>query len=225
MKYKEDSIQFWNQYFKDQKPIKININDIKVDSKFDRYLKQIGDSCTSVLDIGCGMGTSLMGSMCLGKKIEKGIGFDSSQNAVDFANKTSELSNIKGIKFYADDESFLKKLEDESFDGMICSNFLDVIPRDLSEQIIIEMKRILKPNGFLLLKINFFLDEQQIDRLKMENIEENTYQMNGVIRAYNLSTDAWINRFEGLDVISIDGFRRAEHLPEDRIILFKKNNL
>jgi SAM-dependent methyltransferase len=222
MKLKEDSIQFWDHYFKDQKPIKINIEDIKVDNQFDEHLKKIGDYCSSVLDVGCGMGTSLMISKCLGRKIEKGIGFDSSQNAIDFANETVKISGIEGLQYYADDESFLKKIENESFDGMICSNFLDVIPKDLSEEIIFEMKRILKPRGYLLLKINFYLDEQQIKRLKMENIDENTYQMNGVIRAYNLSTNDWIDRFSELDVVSISGFRRAPHLPEDRVILFKK---
>jgi SAM-dependent methyltransferase len=222
MKLKEDSIQFWNQYFKDQKPLKINIDDIKVENQFDEYLKKIGDLCHNVLDIGCGMGTSLMGSMCLGSKIKKGIGFDSSKNAIDFANETVRISNIKGLTYYTADESFMAKLDNESFDGMICSNFLDVIPKDLSEKIILEIKRILKKNGYLLLKLNFFLDEQQIERLKMVNIEENTYQMNGIIRAYNLSTNGWLDRFNGFDVVSMSGFKRAEHLPEDRIIMFKK---
>ncbi|HBY64925.1 MAG TPA: hypothetical protein DEG42_00765 [Acholeplasmataceae bacterium] len=105
---------------------------------------------------------------------------------------------------------------------MICSNFLDVITKELSEGIIQEMKRILKRNGLLLLKINFFLDSSLIEKLKMELIDENTYQINGVIRSYNLSTEAWVQRFDSFEVMAIDGFQRAPHLPKDRILLMKK---
>lgn len=222
MNHKENSIQFWNQVFKDDQPVQMNIADLKIENKLHEYLKRVGDSSHQVLDVGCGRGTCLMECMCFGEKIRIGVGFDASSHAIDFAKQTADLSGIKGLSFYADDESFLKKLESDSFDGMICSNFLDVIPKDLSSHIIDEMKRILKPQGLLLLKFNFLLNDELINKLKMELIAENTYQMNGVIRAYNLTTEAWIKRFDGFDVISIDGYQRAEHLPQDRLILLKK---
>lgn len=222
MNHKENSIQFWNQFFKENEPITISKEEVKVENTLDQYLKHIGDTCEHVLDVGCGMGTTLIGSMCLGNHMKEGIGFDASQNAIDFANKTIKQSNISNLSFHVSDESFLLTLDNDYFDGMICSNFLDVIPRDLSDWIIEEMKRILKPNGLLLLKINFLLDASLVDRLKMELIDENTYQLNGTIRSYNLSTDAWIKRFDGFDVVKVDGYKRAEHLPEDRIILLRK---
>ncbi|PKK99927.1 MAG: hypothetical protein CVV56_08735 [Tenericutes bacterium HGW-Tenericutes-1] len=222
MNHKENVVQYWDSYFKDSEPLKINPNEVKVEHTFDAFLKQIGDTCQDVLDVGCGMGTSLMGAKCLGSTIKSGVGFDASKHAISFANQTVKLSGITGLSFYSQDESFLKTLEDASFDGMICSNFLDVISKELSESIIQEIKRVLKPNGLLLLKLNFFLDISLIEKLNMELIDENTYQMKGVIRSYNLSTEAWIERFDGFDVLTIDGYQRAPHLPKDRILLLKK---
>lgn len=222
MNHKNISVQFWDTVFKDRNPLNINPKEVIVEHAFDAYLKQIGDTCQDVLDVGCGMGTSLMGAKCLGSTMKCGVGFDASKNAIIFADQTIKLSGITGLSFYNEDESFLKRLEDASYDGMICSNFLDVISKELSEDIIHEMIRILKPNGLLLLKLNFFLDASLIEKLNMELIDENTYQINGVIRAYNLSTEAWINRFDGFEVMAIDGYQRAQHLPKDRILLLKK---
>jgi len=222
MNHKNNAVQFWDTVFKDSVPLKINPKEVIVENTLDAYLKQIGDTCQDVLDVGCGMGTSLMSAKCLGSTMKCGVGFDTSKHAINFAEQTTQLSGITGLSFYNADESFLKTIKDESFDGMICSNFLDVITKELSEGIIQEMKRILKRNGLLLLKINFFLDSSLIEKLKMELIDENTYQINGVIRSYNLSTEAWVQRFDGFEVMAIDGYQRAQNLPKDRILLLKK---
>jgi len=222
MQQKEKTIEFWNQVFKEVQPIKINREDVKVENSLDHYLKIIGDSCKTVLEVGCGLGTCLMSSLCLGEKMEKGIGFDASANAISFAQETSKLSGFDALTYVAQDESFLGTLASGSFDGMICSNFLDVIPGNLSKDIIDEMSRVLKPNGLLLLKLNFYLDDPLIQQLKMEKIDENTYAMNGVLRAYNLTTEQWATRLADFDLLEQDGYQRAPNLPKDRILLFKK---
>jgi SAM-dependent methyltransferase len=221
MKHKENSITFWNEFFKDSKPLTIKKEDVKIENALDKHLKHLGDSCENILDIGCGHGTCLMTSKYLGKKMIKGIGFDSSQNAIKFANETTRLSKIEGLTFICSDESFFESIEDDAYDGIICSNFLDVIHQDLSNKIISEIKRILKPNGLFLLKLNFYLNDELIKKLNMIEIEKDTYEMNGVIRSYNLSTEAWAEKFKPFEVVSINGYQRAEHLPKDRVILFK----
>ena len=222
MQHKEKTIDFWNQMFKEAKPMEIRREDVKIENSLDRYLKIMGDSCKTILDVGCGLGTCLMSSLCLGDNLEKGIGFDSSVNAISFASETAKLSKFDALTYVAQDESFLKSLDNNSFDGLICSNFLDVIPKELSTKIIQEMDRVLKPNGRLLLKLNFHLDDELIKRLNMEKIEENTYAMNGVLRAYNLTTEQWIKRFANFDLIEEDAYQRAPNLPKDRILLLKK---
>lgn len=222
MQKKEKSIEFWNQHFKDIKPVTIQRDEVIVEDALDQYLKIIGDSCQTVLDVGCGLGTSLMSSLCLGNKMKLGVGFDSSKHAISFAQETSKLSGFDELTYVAQDESFIETQDSESFDGVICSNFIDVIPEPLSMSVIHEITRVLKANGLLLIKLNFYLDEALINRLNMEKIDENTYSMNGVLRAFNLSTEQWIKRLSDFELVEENEFQRAPNLPKDRIFLFKK---
>ncbi|MFU8787284.1 MAG: class I SAM-dependent methyltransferase [Candidatus Izemoplasmataceae bacterium] len=224
MNHKEQVIQFWDQFFKEGEPTALNPKEMKIENPLDQYLKELGDTCEDVLDVGCGTGYCLFKAHALGEKMKNGVGFDASKHAIDFANQTVQMSHLLGLSFHVRDESFLKTIPSESFDGMICSNFLDVIPKALSDFIIKEMMRILKPDGYLLLKLNFYLDENLIKKLNMTLIDENTYEMNDVIRAYNLDTNDWIKRFPLCEVLATDGYQRASNLPEDRIILFKKKH-
>ena len=222
MDKKKQSIDFWNQAFKEIKPIKINKKDIKINTYLDQYLKYIGDRCHSILDIGCGMGQLIIESMLLGSQVKKGVGIDASKHAIEFARKTTKLSNINGLSFVLSDESYLKTIQDNSFDGIICSNFLDVVLPDISAYVVKEIIRILKPGGYLVLKLNFYLDEALIKKLKMKKIYENVYEINGIMRSYNLSTENWINQFKDFKVIDVKLYPRAKNLPKDRVIVLKK---
>lgn len=221
-KISQTLIEFWDQYFKEVAPMKINKDDVKIESKLDEELKFIGDHSTHVLDIGCGLGTCLMTAKLLGDKMIHGIGIDPSENAIRFASETTSLSMIDGLSFTKGDHQSLAKYPDHAFDGIISSNTLDVIPTEISDHIIKEIYRLLQPGGFFLLKINFYLDQALIDKLKMEPIGHDMYQINGVLRAVNRTTEAWIHKFSGLTLIRQAGYKRAPHMPDDRILVFSK---
>ena len=215
-------IEFWNKYFRDLKPVMFDKSTIKVESVFDGFLKYIGDNCVNVLDIGCGVGSVLMATKILGKKIKNGVGIDTSANAIDFAKNTAELSNISNLEFINTDDSYLDKLVEYSFDGIICS--LDVIPYEKSEKIIKNITNILPPKGLLLLKLNFYLTDELISKIKMNKIDKNTYSFDGILRAVNLNSDEWISRFKGFKLLKKDEYQRSPNLPYDRIILLEKEN-
>ncbi|RJX26724.1 MAG: class I SAM-dependent methyltransferase [Acholeplasma sp.] len=215
-------IEFWNQYFKEIEPIKLNKDEVKIESKLDEELKFIGDHTTRVLDIGCGLGTCLMTAKLLGQKMIEGIGIDPSEHAINFANETVKRSFISGLTFFQGDHHLLESYPDHAFDGIVCSNTLDVIPTDISEIIIKEIYRLLAPGGYFLLKLNFHLDQAMIEKLKMESIGHDMYQINGVLRAVNRSTEVWIQQFNGLTLMRQAGYKRAPQLPDDRILVFTK---
>ena len=222
MQQKEKSISFWDNYFKTIIPYKIEKKDVTIDNALDGFLKKIGDQCETVYDIGCGIGTCLIKAYCLGDEIKQGIGIDASKHAVLAATEIAKLSNFDHLTFLEGDESYLKSIETESVDGIICSNFLDVVTKPISDVIIQEINRIIKPHGLFLLKLNFFLDEEKINKLNMEKIDENTYAMDGVIRAYNLSTQMWLNRLDQFILLEEGSFQRAPNLPYDRILFLRK---
>jgi SAM-dependent methyltransferase len=215
-------ISFWNNQFEKLEAQVINKDDLSIDNPLDQGLKMLGDSCQNVLDFGCGSGYGLFLAALSGKQIKYGLGIDTSNNAIRFCQETSEKSNLKHLDFIVSDDAYLEKLEPASFDGVICSNVLDVVPYQTSERMIQRLDRILKPGGYFLLKINFYLTEEMIKRINMEALDHQSYAINGVLRGVNLSTDAWIERFKSYDVIKIDAYQRLEKGPKDRLLIFRK---
>ena len=170
---KQQSIKFWDDYFKQYPTFKIQKSDITIDTALDECLKFLGDHCENVIDVGCGEGICLMEIALIGEKVKSCLGFDASLAAVEKGNEIVKLSEIKNIKFEQGDENYLKGIPSAYFDGMVCSNFLDVIPTNLSDVVIKEMLRVIKPKGYILLKFNFLLTPELIEKLHMVEIEKN----------------------------------------------------
>lgn len=219
---KKEVMAFWNGHFQNLQAAAIKRSDITIDTPLDEGLQILADSCQEVLDIACGNGLCLIEIKLLGGKIKRGLGFDASQNAIANANQIVALSGIENLRFEVGDETFLASIDDASYEGIFCSNFLDVIPDELALRVIEDAKRILKPGGLLLLKLNFFLTEDLISRLKMEKVGKDSYAINGVFRANNKSTEQWLSFFDGFNLIKQSGFQRAPGLPADRLFLLKK---
>lgn len=217
-------INFWNTAFEKVEPMNLKAEDFDPSIDFNRLLKQIGDECQDVLDIGCGWGYGLFAAKLLGSKMNYGLGIDPSENAVNVIEETCYLSDIHGIDAKAGTHDILSIYDDQSFDGIICSNTLDVVPSETSDEIIFEIKRLLKPNGWLLLKFNFILDDALIERIGMKEIDKNTYAVNGVLRGVNHSTEEWLSKFAGFSVIEQAEFQRNPTGPKDRVILLKKKD-
>jgi len=213
--------KFWNDWFNDNEAKVIDLNEMKIDNKLDEYLKYLGDNSKSILDIGTGLGYCLIKARLLGSKVQYCLGVDTSINAINYAVKTCELSNINDIEFKVGGNSLLETLPNESFDGIICSNVLDVIPEETSTAIIEQIKRIMKPNGIILLKLNFYLTDELIEKLKMEKLNDNSYAINGILRGVNYRTETWINKFEGYSVVAINEYERIKNGPKDRVIVLK----
>ncbi|MCF7924604.1 MAG: class I SAM-dependent methyltransferase [Candidatus Izimaplasma sp.] len=221
-KLNSDLQNYWNNMFKKLKPEKINLSEVKVKNELDEAFEFMGNNARSILDIGAGSGYALFTAKILGTKLSYGLGIDTSENAIRFAKKTCELSKIKGLNFEVGNESYLSKLENEAFDGIICSNVLDVIPEETSKQIIADIARLLKPNGFLLLKFNFYLTKDLIERIKMERIEKNVFTLNGILRGVNYTTEEWIRKFKKFKVVKQSEYDRIKSGPKDRVILLQK---
>lgn len=215
-------ITFWNEAFQVVKPRKFTKEDFDLTVDFNRLIKRVGDSCTDVLDIGCGYGFSMIAAKILGNKMTYGLGIDPSENAINMIEASCYMSDLHGLDARVETHEVLKMYDDQSFDGVICSNVLDVIPKETSDEIIVAIKRLLKPGGLLLLKFNFLLTEDMIKTIKMEKIGENTYAINGILRGVNYSTEAWISKFNGFEVIEETSFPRIPDGPKDRVLLLKK---
>ncbi|QWC00290.1 class I SAM-dependent methyltransferase [Mycoplasmatota bacterium] len=218
----ERLISFWNDQFARLEEKEMKKEDFLEKTSFHDHTIYLGDHCEKILDFGCGTGYALFYASMFGKKIKQGIGVDTSNSAITYANKTKVKFKLDHIIFKKGDHKTIKDFGNNHFDGIICSNVLDVVPYQTSLEMIETFNYLLKPGGLLLIKVNFYLTDEFIEKLKMKEIAENTYALNGVLRAMNLSAKEWINRFDNYTVLLTDEYQRVDHGPKDRILILKK---
>ena len=217
-------VDYWDSVFKDGKPSTINKETFKnYGDTFYQSLKFIGDHSNRVLEIGCADGYSLMYTNLYGKKVSFCLGLDTSINAINLAKENIKLSKLENINFELSSNASLDLINDNSFDGIICSNVLDVLPIDVAKGIITNIDRILCPNGYIFLKFNYYVSEELKSRIKgMVNMGENCYSLNGVLRLHNEPIEYWKKLFKDYKVINETEFERIKDAPLDRILILQK---
>jgi len=214
--------EFWNESGKGVDPIVITKEDVDTKDVFSHHMIEIGNNYERVLDIGCGFGESLFDVMLKGEKTKYALGVDTSKNAIEFASKTTSLSKIDNLEFKVCEEDTLNSIEDHSFDAIICSNTLDVVSPSMSIELINNIKRIVKDNGLVFIKVNFYLTEDIIERTKAIALGDDCYSINGVLRSRNKTDEYWINIFKPFSLVNQDLYERIPNGPKDRIFIFKK---
>lgn len=181
--------EFWN--YKQDQPEAINeawITAKKFNQIINDYLKD-GDN---VLDYGSGSGWGLT-ELTFKKKIT-GIGIDTASNSVEYANKVLELSNIKNIKFIQGDEYILDDYQNQ-FDFILSINTIDVVPDEICENILSQLKKVIKKGGYLFIGLNpdFTIDEL-VNMLGMVQ-KDHYFCKNDVLRANKKAKKEWADIF------------------------------
>lgn len=111
------------------------------------YINHI-DSKDVVLDLGCGNGQN---ALKVAKVANKVVGTDIDDNLLRIAEKSAKYPKIKNVKFEKSDLERKLRFKTGSFDKVI---FLDVLEHlNNRDQILKEIKRILKPKGLLFLGV------------------------------------------------------------------------
>ena len=101
-----------------------------------------------VLDLGCGDGAMARNGL-LGRSIEKYVGVDLSQDALDHLQRAAGLG-IDPQVILGDIRESIQKLASQSFDLVLASYSLHHYQRDDKESILREIARVLTPQGRLL---------------------------------------------------------------------------
>lgn len=186
----EKIIRYWNNVFKED----ININSITKSTgneDLDRALDWLCEDSNTMLDFGCGNGLLLF--KCFLRGTKNHIGIDISIEGIKVAKKIQEQLQEQlregNFDFIVGGVEELKKISSDFANGVVLSNIIDnLIPSDAIKALK-EIKRILKVNGKVLLKLNPFLTDSQIKEWNIKVIEDNL--LDDGLFLWNQTTKEW----------------------------------
>ena len=98
------------------------------------------------------------------------------------------------------------KMEPMSFDGVILSNVLDVVPKDISTTVIDDLERVLKPGGYWFIKMNPYYSKEELESFEYKNAGNNIYEKDHIMRLRQATTNYWKEKFArfGKEIIYLE---------------------
>ncbi|MBP5249361.1 MAG: class I SAM-dependent methyltransferase [Lachnospiraceae bacterium] len=142
------------------------------------------------LDYGCGHGWGAVSAAKLGCK---------DVVAVDMAGSAVELTGVyakafgveKDVKTVVIDEKWLEGQPGDSYDAVLCSNVVDVVPLEIAEDILKNLARVLKTGGKAVIGMNFYMSPEEARERGMDVKHDRYMYSNGVLRLSLISDDEW----------------------------------
>ena len=148
--------------------------------------------CGKVLDYGCGNGwASIIAAKGGCKDIDA---VDLGSNIIEAAKFYFEHFEVK-VNCFEISANWLKNTAKTQYNGVICSNVLDVLPLETSQEIIENLARVCLPEARVIIGLNFYMDKESASKRGMELVDNKYLFVNGVLRLTSLSDDEWKELF------------------------------
>lgn len=93
------------------------------------------------------------------------------------------------------DSNWLQSVPDGTFDGLICSNVLDVIPPETVEAILRELARVTTQDGILIVGLNYYLSPEAAAARSIDLADGNRLYIDGVLRLVSRTDAEWARIF------------------------------
>jgi ubiquinone/menaquinone biosynthesis C-methylase UbiE len=149
-----------------------NLRELEIDSALENIKK--GDA---VLDVGCGLGYAVT-KYALSNRPKSVIGIDYAKNMIVGANEllTKNYRQLSGCVKFIEASVLELPFEDNTFDVITSSRCLmALLDWDLQKAALLELKRVLKPSGVLVLMEGTFEGLEKLnvlrDKFNLELIE------------------------------------------------------
>lgn len=184
-RYEKTNLQ-WNEILKNDN-LSIPERKDSGNEDIDSSLAWLTENASSIIDFGCASGSMLF--LCSHYGTTSHIGIDLSQQGIANARTRAKLMPDKQFSFICGGVDVLSPIESASMDAAILSNIIDNLYPDDAHSVLKEMKRILKPNGRLLVKVNSYLTPEQIKEYGITAIEGNL--LDDGLLLWNNPTQEW----------------------------------
>ncbi len=182
-------------------------------------LSWLCERAVSVLDFGCGNGTLLL--QCRLHGTQAHLGVDLSEAGIRNAKAACAACPEGEFRFVCGGVETLRDVPSDSFDAAVLSNILDnLYPQD-ARAVLRETRRVLRPGGRLLVKLNPYLTEEQIRAWKISVIEGNL--LDDGLLLWNNTTEEWDAILGALfDLHAYREIDYPEHDQTNRVYLLKR---
>ena len=194
-------LKFWDEAIKltpEEKKEELKIEkrdykDLAPSIKLFNAAQELG-KCEYVLDYGCGSGWAAITIVKSGAKKVRAV--DLGSNIIDTAKFYAELygvgNNLDILKISPD---WFETVPYEIYDGIICSNVLDVVPLETSLYIIKELARIATKDAKVIIGLNFYLSKEDAKNRGLDLVEDKYLVINGTLRLLSLTDEKWTELF------------------------------
>ena len=213
---------FWDGAFKEGQPSALTAADFSPSQKLNQDILSYGKQAHMALDFGAGVDLLFLEAALEGATFE-GLNLDPSEAATKLHQGYIDLSKVTTIHCQKGGLAELSAMPDGSLDMIVISNVIDVLPEEETQRIVEAVKRLLAPKGVFLLKTNFYIDDEMIQKRGMKLTDGKLY-MDGVLRAVNRTDECWITQFKPLTVVNCYPYERIPNGPKDRCFVFEKGS-
>lgn len=214
--------EFWNQAFGKQPEASVKeIKTLAPSEKLFLAAASLG-RCSDVLDYGCGSGWASI--IAAESGAENVSAADVSENALNQVRKTAHLYGFDEIIHPVQiDSDWLKRIPDESFDAVFCSNVLDVIPSETAVLILNEFARIMTNGAMLIVGMNYYLSPEKAAKRNLDLKEDGKLYVDGILRMVSKSDEEWISVFsKWFSLEKLDHFAWPSEKEETRRLFYLK---
>lgn len=193
-------ISFWNQAFtlsEEQKAQILNqpedLRELAPSEKLFQAARSLGQG-KKVLDFGCGTGWAAIIAAKSGCTDVTAV--DAAPAAIRAARLyAAHCGAADRIRFECAGTGWLRRVPSETYDGLFCSNVLDVIPPETAEEIIREAARVMKQDGLMVVGLNYYLSPEGAAAREMKLTDGNRLYMDGVLRLVSRTDEEWMQIF------------------------------
>ncbi len=182
--------QYWDKAF-DRIEVRVLESEKSGHEGIDTALDWISRTSSVVLDFGCGSGAIL--AYLAKRKKGRYHGVDISKGAVALAEKLFAVNRLDKGFFLVGSVETLQACKSEDFDAVVLSNVLDNMKPKDALTVLHEVRRLLKPGGKLLVKLNPHYDKKTIDKENLELIETDFYLEPSGLYLWNKPDAFWLD--------------------------------
>ncbi|MBR1848915.1 MAG: class I SAM-dependent methyltransferase [Lachnospiraceae bacterium] len=194
-----EALKFWNQAFdldeeaKEQYRKELNPENYKELASSEKLADVLVEELAGkkrVLDYGCGEGWA---GILLNKSGCKDVtSVDVVENAIKLAEFLKSIYDIKdGLKMECVPDTWLDSVEPGTYDGIFCSNVIDVLPAEVTESILANFARVATDDAKIVIGMNYYFEPVSKPDKGIEVRNGNEMYVNGVLRMVTRTDDEW----------------------------------